>query len=70
MDVDFLIILDKTVQRAVDKCLCLFKDFKEAPSLFFMHVIDSYHNGTGHLHNGLLYFDTPINVYVYTCSEH
>ena len=30
-----------------------------------LHVIDS-HNDTEHLHNGLLYFDTPIKDYVYT----
>jgi len=31
----------------------------------FLHVIDSY-NDTEHLHNGLLYFDTPIKDFVYT----
>ena len=31
MDVDFLIILDKTVHRAVDECCCLSRDLKEVP---------------------------------------
>jgi hypothetical protein len=33
--------------------------------IVFLHVIDSY-NDREHLHNGLLYFDTPIKDYVYT----
>jgi len=31
VDVDFLIILDKTVQHAVDECHCLSQDLKEVP---------------------------------------
>ena len=31
VDVDFLIILDKTVQRPVDECCCLSQDLKEVP---------------------------------------
>ena len=31
MDVDFLIILDKTDQHAVDECRCLSQDLQEVP---------------------------------------
>ena len=34
----------------------------------FLHVIDSY-NDTENLHNGFLYFDTPIKDYAYTWNN-